>query len=168
MGVLFSAFGSQVDVSDVFVDFKGVDPSSEEKEMFDQVTLLLDEGSSVLKQLEAYQDCGAVIRKALSSPTPDNEKDAFSAVRVNVDLINGFYKFSKKMERNFPALLRSLATDDEKSTIQQRQAVCKKIADLFDFILKFDEVKMLRPGLQNDFSFYRRALGKHASDPTLT
>ncbi len=78
-----------------------MDPSNEEKEMYDQMTVLLEEGNSVLRQLETYQDCGAVIRKALSSPTPDNEKDAFSAVRVNVDVINGFFKFSKKIGRHY-------------------------------------------------------------------
>ncbi len=81
-----------------------MDPSSDEKEMFDQVTQLLEEGKTILTQLEAYQDCGAVIRKALSSPTPDNEKDAFSAVRVNVDIINGFFKFSKKIGKKFKFL----------------------------------------------------------------
>jgi len=165
MGIFFS---SQVDVSDVFVDFHaGADPKGDEKEMFDSVTDILVEGKSMLDYLDQYADCGLSIRRALTNPTPDNEREAFAAVKANVDVINGFYQFSKKIERHFPQCLRTLATDDEKASIQQKQAVSKKIADVLDFVLKFDELKMLRPGLQNDFSFYRRSLGKHAGDPDL-
>lgn len=164
MGALFS---SQVDVSDVYIDFKGADPKGDEKEMFDQVSDILVEGKSMLDHLDQYADCGLAIRRALTNPTPDNEREAFAAVKANVDVINGFYQFSKKIERQFPSLLRSLATDDEKATISSKQAVSKKVADVLDFVLKFDELKMLRPGLQNDFSFYRRSLGKHAADADL-
>jgi hypothetical protein len=169
MGGLFSSFGSQVDVSDVFVDFSATDVQlqGDEKEMFDSVSELLTEGKSILDQLDAYTDCGLSIRRALTNPTPDNEKEAFGAVKANVDVINGFYQFSKKIEKLFPSMLRVLATDDEKASIQQKQGVSKKVADVLDFVLKFDELKMLRPGLQNDFSFYRRSLGKHAGDPDL-
>jgi len=164
MGIFFSA---QVDVSDVFVDFHNSDPKGDEKEMFDVVTEILVEGKAMFDNLDQYADCGLSIRRALTNPTPDNEREAFGAVKANVDVINGFYQFSKKIEKQFPALLRSLATDDEKASIQQKQAVSKKVCDVLDFVLKFDELKMLRPGLQNDFSFYRRSLGKHAGDPDL-
>jgi len=167
MGIFFS---TTVDVSDVFVDFHGnvgAEPNGDEKDIFESVTDILVEGKSMLDNLDQYADCGLSIRRALTNPTPDNEREAFAAVKANVDIINGFYQFSKKSERQFPAMLRMLATDDEKASIQQKQAVSKKVADVLDFVLKFDELKMLRPGLQNDFSFYRRSLGKHAGDPDL-
>jgi len=65
-------------------------------------------------------------------------------------------------------MLKSLAHDDEKASIQKYQATSRRLADLLDFVLKFDETKMLRPGLQNDFSYYRRSLGKHMQDKDLT
>ena len=57
--------------------------------------------------------------------------------------------------------------EEEKQPLLLQQAIAKRLAEVFDFVLKFDELKMLRPGLQNDFSFYRRSLGKHAQDPNL-
>jgi len=36
------------------------------------------------------------------------------------------------------------------------QALVKLLADLFDFVLRFDELKMATPVIQNDFSYYRR------------
>lgn len=147
----------------------------------------MSRGQGILKSLDKYSDCGGSIRKALSNPTPENERDAFSAVKANVEIINQFFQFSKELgmfaffslispmvsdlvlcvEREFPASLKSLASEDEKSSISEQQAISKKIADVMDFVLKFDELKMQRPGLQNDFSFYRRSLGKHSSDPDL-
>lgn len=68
-----------------------------------------------------------------------------------------------------PRILRTLSTvvDEEKQPLLQQQALAKRFAELMDFVLRFDELKMLRPGLQNDFSYYRRGLGKHAQDPDL-
>jgi hypothetical protein len=166
MGTLFSTFNSGVDVSDIYVDFKA-EPHANEKELCDQVSDLLDQGKNILNLLESFNDCGLAIRRALSNPTPENEKEAFDAVKANVETIYQFFQFSKRIEKLFPSLLKTLATDDEKSSIKEQQAVSKKVADVLDFVLKFDELKMLRPGLQNDFSFYRRSLGKHAADPDL-
>jgi hypothetical protein len=105
MGIFFS---SQVDVSDVFVDFHGADPKGDEKEMFDVVTEILIEGKSMLDHLDQYADCGLSIRRALTNPTPDNEREAFAAVKANVDIINGFYQFSKKIGK--PQLLHGFGS----------------------------------------------------------
>lgn len=40
------------------------------------------------------------------------------------------------------------------------QATCRQFARLIDFVLSFDAVKMCTPALQNDFSFYRRAMSR--------
>jgi len=38
--------------------------------------------------------------------------------------------------------------------------LAKQLADIFDFALRFDDKKMLNPGIQNDFSYYRRTLSR--------
>ncbi len=35
------------------------------------------------------------------------------------------------------------------------QALVKQFAKMLEFVLKFDEYKMMNPALQNDFSYYR-------------
>jgi len=37
----------------------------------------------------------------------------------------------------------------------------KQLADVLDFVLRFDDAKMINPAIQNDFSYYRRSLSKH-------
>jgi len=34
------------------------------------------------------------------------------------------------------------------------------MADVFDFVLRFDDLKMVNPAIQNDFSYYRRTLNR--------
>jgi len=159
--------GGTVDVSDVFVDFKDTELKGSDKELCEMVDELMAKSRGIIEQLDGFTDCGLAIRRALSNPTPENEEEAFNVVKRNVDTINNFYQFSKEIENVFPRLLASLASDDEKKAFEDHQPIAKKIAQVLDFVLKFDEIKMLRPGLQNDFSFYRRSLGKHAADPDL-
>jgi hypothetical protein len=38
--------------------------------------------------------------------------------------------------------------------------LAKQLADILDFVLRFDDAKMINPAIQNDFSYYRRSLSK--------
>lgn len=42
----------------------------------------------------------------------------------------------------------------------QLQALAKQFAEILHFVLKFDDLKMNNPAIQNDFSYYRRTLSK--------
>ena len=44
--------------------------------------------------------------------------------------------------------------------LTQHQALVKQFAKILDFALEFDEFKMLKPGIQNDFFFYKRIMNK--------
>ncbi|PNJ76219.1 LOW QUALITY PROTEIN: FAM49B isoform 27, partial [Pongo abelii] len=41
-----------------------------------------------------------------------------------------------------------------------RQALAKQFAEILHFTLRFDELKMTNPAIQNDFSYYRRTLSR--------
>tara|TARA_R110002050_G_scaffold53574_6_gene121790 strand:+ start:313 stop:1095 length:783 start_codon:yes stop_codon:yes gene_type:complete len=71
-----------------------------------------------------------------------------------------FYDFSSELEQCFPKLLTALCQDDPKTNLEKRQALAKQFADVFDFVLRFDDLKMLNPAIQNDFSYYRRTLNR--------
>lgn len=45
------------------------------------------------------------------------------------------------------------------------QALAKQLALIFDLALQFDWLRMNRPHLANDFSFYRRLLPKFSKHP---
>jgi len=47
-----------------------------------------------------------------------------------------------------------------KKNLEGQQSLAKQLADIFDFALRFDDMKMINPGIQNDFSYYRRSLNR--------
>lgn len=61
----------------------------------------------------------------------------------------------------FPKLLTALFSAGQASTnLEGQQALAKQLADILDFVLRFDDAKMINPAIQNDFSYYRRSLSK--------
>uniref|UniRef100_A0A8C5VYH6 CYFIP related Rac1 interactor B n=1 Tax=Microcebus murinus TaxID=30608 RepID=A0A8C5VYH6_MICMU len=42
----------------------------------------------------------------------------------------------------------------------REQALAKQFAEILHFTLRFDELKMTNPAIQNDFSYYRRTLSR--------
>jgi hypothetical protein len=40
------------------------------------------------------------------------------------------------------------------------QALAKQFAEILQFVLRFDDLKMNNPAIQNDFSYYRRTLNR--------
>lgn len=44
--------------------------------------------------------------------------------------------------------------------LETQQALVKQFSCMLDFVLKFDEFKMLNPSIQNDFSFYKRTISR--------
>jgi hypothetical protein len=117
--------------------------------------------------IEAYSNCGAHIRQALSDPNPATEAEAFSAVKSNVAVIQRFFNYSKDIANVSRELLRLIATGNERSSFVTYQLTVKQYGRILDFALSFDEIKMTRPGIQNDFSYYRRVLAKHSNDPDI-
>eukprot|EP00474_Spongospora_subterranea_P010950 CRZ11408.1 hypothetical protein [Spongospora subterranea] len=167
MGALFS-FPGRIDVSDVFVDFESAQYSDDsERVICDAAEEILSRSYRMTEMLEAYCNCGTYIRKALSEPSSKSELEAFLAVKLNVDVISAFYTYSKEVANIVRDLLKFLATGQEKEAFCSHQYSVKQFGRLLDFVLRFDELKMQRPGIQNDFSYYRRVLAKHANDPDI-
>lgn len=57
-------------------------------------------------------------------------------------------------------LLVALCAEDPRHSLQNKQALAKQLADILDFVLRFDDLKMINPAIQNDFSYYRRTLNR--------
>uniref|UniRef100_A0A8C5SD79 CYFIP related Rac1 interactor A n=13 Tax=Serpentes TaxID=8570 RepID=A0A8C5SD79_LATLA len=45
--------------------------------------------------------------------------------------------------------------------LEREQALAKQFAEILHFTLRFDELKMRNPAIQNDFSYYRRTLSRN-------
>lgn len=63
-------------------------------------------------------------------------------------------------ERVVPKILGQLCSGNLSPTqhLETQQALVKQLAEILEFVLKFDEHKMKTPAIQNDFSYYRRTL----------
>jgi len=128
---------------------------------YTEMDALLTENKDILARVEEYKGCADLARKAMSAPTKEHELAAFVGLLAAVDHIAAFYNYTKQLEVALPRLWTALCDSKEsKSTLQDQQALAKQLADIFDFALRFDQTRMMRPNLSNDFSYYRRLLPK--------
>merc|ERR1712063_203397 len=159
MGALMSIIQGDPGAADfIFVDFENAQPSSdEERAVYDSVAAVLNEAPTVLEKLRNYDGCEDLIKTAIQEPSPESMDQAWEALLPNIDMLKEHYDYSLKIEEVFPNLLSTLCKNDPHQTIGQLQALTKQLAETFDFVLQFDDMKMVNPGIQNDFSFYRRS-----------
>jgi hypothetical protein len=163
MGQLLSSFTTTENIEKVFIDFEKATPSDEERALYDTVAEVLSKAPGILDQLCKYAGCQEFIRKAISTPSIETESAAWEALLPAVDQLQQFYEFSVELEQCFPKLLVALCKDErgtEKGTrsLSNKEALASQLAHVFDFVLRFDDAKIVMPDLQNDFSYYRRTL----------
>lgn len=96
----------------------------------------------------------------MSEPSPETEAAAWKAVEKAADSLYKFYKYSKKIEAHLKTLLPTFIGDNVEQTIKDNEANVIALAKIFQFAFRFDEKKMVKPSIQNDFSYYRRVVGK--------
>lgn len=161
MGGLLSYLHTAKEAEDIFLDFENAVPESdEEREIHANVGTVLSKGPGILERLSGYTGCEEFIRKAITNPSPETEEEAWNEVLPAVDQLKEFYDFSLELEDCFPKLLVALCKDDPKASLANLQSLAKQLADVFDFVLRFDDLKMVNPAIQNDFSYYRRTLNR--------
>mmetsp|Transcript_21245 Transcript_21245/g.49895 ORF Transcript_21245/g.49895 Transcript_21245/m.49895 type:complete len:315 (+) Transcript_21245:102-1046(+) len=146
----------------VEIDFEGATPSTEDSALHARVTSLLEQGNEFLAGLAAYGDGSSdLIREALSEKDEnlqaEKQERAMAAVSERVSQMKVWYDFSKEIEDATPALLSALAGG---SDVGAHQGLASLATRLFDFVLRFDDLKMGTPSIMNDLAYYRRVLGK--------
>lgn len=161
---LISSLLKRSKVEDVYVDLESAEPTEAERELYDKMTAFLEEGAAVRDLLENYSDARSEIQKAMTAATPENELAAFEKLLGSVEQQKRIYDLSIRLRELAPELLSALSapTDERKVSLEDQQALAKQLAHLFDFVLGFDQLRMSRPSVPNDFSFYRRLLPKFA------
>lgn len=105
----------------------------------------------------------------MMNKSPDAEEKCFDALLQSVAKINRFFEFSGQLETIFPKVLNKVcATDEEgKEQLVNTQALAMQIAQVFDFTLRFDQERMMKSPISNDFSYYRRLLPKFTDHPDI-
>jgi len=151
---------SNSNTPDFIVDFENARPSEDEMDLYNRLKAILDRSNIILEKLFRYSGCEEYIRKAITTPGPETEEAAWNAVLPAVDQLQEFFDYAVELETGFPKLLVALCKDSAKNSLQNQQALAKQLAEVFDFVLRFDDAKMTNPAIQNDFSYYRRTLNR--------
>lgn len=166
MGICGSQNYPQVDVNfgEPFGKVEIRDKESEYKGTHTQVENVLEQSKAVYARIEEYKGCQELARAAMSKPSEDTELAAFNGLLQAVESIATFYNYSHDLGEVFPGLLNCLSNtvtvEAGVAHLDYTPALTAQLAQIFDFALSFDRVRMLRPNLSNDFSYYRRLLPK--------
>lgn len=118
---------------------------------------ILSKSPKLIQSLTDYVGCDEYIKEALSEPSPETERAAWKAVESAVDKLYKFYKYSQSLNESLRSMITVLCQDEVNETFEENVILLAKI---FDFAFHFDEKKMIKPAIQNDFSYYRRVLGR--------
>uniref|UniRef100_A0A2K6LJ32 CYFIP related Rac1 interactor B n=2 Tax=Rhinopithecus TaxID=542827 RepID=A0A2K6LJ32_RHIBE len=146
-----------------FLDFENAQPTESEKEIYNQVNVVLKDAEGILEDLQSYRGAGHEIREAIQHPADEKlQEKAWGAVVPLVGKLKKFYEFSQRLEAALRGLLGALTSTPYSPTqhLEREQALAKQFAEILHFTLRFDELKMTNPAIQNDFSYYRRTLSR--------
>ena len=123
--------------------------------------------------MSEYKGVESEMRAAIQNPCEETELTAFFKLLANVDAISIIYNYSLALEQVLPPALDALATVARASAgkrgtaleadLATKAALSSRLVELFGFVLSFDTMRMMRPLVTNDFSYYRRLLPKYAS-----
>jgi len=149
--LLVFSWNTRREGGDIFIDFEKPTPNAAERELYEEIGRVLNRADEIVEHLSNYKGCGDLIRKAITSPSSENEDAAWAAVLPCVDRLRDFYDYSLELEQCVPKLLTALCKDIPVNALQDNQALAKLLANLFDFVLRFDDLKMTNPAIQNDF-----------------
>ncbi|XP_068609586.1 CYFIP-related Rac1 interactor A isoform X1 [Brachionichthys hirsutus] len=147
-----------------FLDFEHAQPTGGEREVWNQVNSVLQDSESILSGLQAYKGAGQEIREAIQNPNDFmHQERAWNSVCPLVIKLKKFYSFSLRLEEALQSLLETLTCPPFTPTqhLEREQALAKQFAEILHFTLRFDELKMRIPAIQNDFSYYRRTISRN-------
>uniref|UniRef100_A0A8C3DF70 CYFIP related Rac1 interactor A n=1 Tax=Corvus moneduloides TaxID=1196302 RepID=A0A8C3DF70_CORMO len=147
-----------------FLDFENAQPTDGEREVWNQISAVLQDSESMLADLQAYKGAGQEIRDAIQNPNDIQlQEKAWNSVCPLVVRLKRFYEFSLQTKKALQSLLESLTCPPYTPTqhLEREQALAKEFAEILHFTLRFDELKMRNPAIQNDFSYYRRTISRN-------
>lgn len=72
-------------------------PKDSEKKLWDEAEKLLSKCGKTLQAIDDYKGAQDLVKKAMETPTPEKELEAFEALLPIVDVIASFRKFAKNI-----------------------------------------------------------------------
>mmetsp|Transcript_7989 Transcript_7989/g.11323 ORF Transcript_7989/g.11323 Transcript_7989/m.11323 type:complete len:307 (-) Transcript_7989:338-1258(-) len=165
MGQVFTSLFSKKPACDIIVDIENAKPSPAEQKTYSEVKDVLEKNTMIMKLIVEYKGCQELCRQAMQNATQETETAAFEGLLETIDSIQQIHMHSKDIGKISQRLLKSLAKDDTKQTLEDQQALVKQFGDALVFVIDFDQKRLECPQLSNDFAFYRRLLPKFPKHP---
>ncbi|XP_078470743.1 CYFIP-related Rac1 interactor A-like isoform X1 [Lampetra planeri] len=170
MGNLLKVLSKDIEnIPRFFLDFENAQPTEAERDSWQQVNGVLQQSEGILTELQAYRGAGQEIREAISNSNDvELQEKAWKAVCPLVAKLKRYYEFSLCLAEALRSLLTALTCPPCTPTqhLEREQALAKQFAEILHFTLRFDELKMTNPAIQNDFSYYRRTLSRNRINNT--
>ena len=90
------------------------------------------------------QGAGKEIREAIADPSPECQEKAWNTVIPLVEKLKRCYEHSLQLEKIVPRILGQLVGGKLNPTqhLETQQALVKQLAEILEFVLKFDECKV--------------------------
>jgi len=153
-------FGSEKEFTpSFFLDFENVQPTDNEKAVYNQVQLVVEKHAKIISVMSQYKGCTELIQKAISQPTDENKSACWKNLSPAVETLKDFFLHAEELAKVFPTLLEALCSStDVDSNFSTKQALTKQLAGIFDFAMTYDDLKMNNPAISNDFSYFRRTM----------
>ncbi|NXS19207.1 FA49A protein, partial [Mystacornis crossleyi] len=141
--------------------FLDAQPTDRERVVWNQISAVLQDSESMLADLQAYKGAGQEIRDVCLLMTV-----LWKQNQAKLDVFPAPFLFCASdfySEKALQSLLESLTCPPYTPTqhLEREQALAKEFAEILHFTLRFDELKMRNPAIQNDFSYYRRTISRN-------
>ncbi|VDL85740.1 unnamed protein product [Schistocephalus solidus] len=134
---------------DIFVDFENCQPSEEEYDLWLEINEKLAHTDDVLHLVQNYPGAAAEIRAAIERFSDANAQlQAWKALSPLVQQLRFCYDFGVELAQTIPRLLHALCSDELTvwEHLESQQALFKQFAEILDFIMKFDDLKVSDDG----------------------
>eukprot|EP00750_Incisomonas_marina_P006555 INCI14645.1.p2 GENE.INCI14645.1~~INCI14645.1.p2 ORF type:complete len:302 (-),score=52.56 INCI14645.1:1246-2151(-) len=159
MGSIFARLRAE-SISKVVLDFeRPVDPeqlSEECRETYIAIGACVDQTAVAIKTLTDYSDLKPVMKVVMDQKRVDEHKEALESSMGSIVHIQEFYRLADKLNEEVPKLLNFIKSDN----LKDQEALCQVFTRLLDKVIQWDSLKVQRPSILNDFSFYRRNFAK--------
>jgi len=168
MGGLLNVFkNDQPHQVDFFLDFQNYNlPSGDDLEAYNYIKDVLIRSPEYLQLMDNYVGCSDLVQKAIGDPSEQNENAVFLVLLPSVQSLQNIYQYSLEIIDVAHNLLSTLCKTG--NSLENQVALAKLLCDLFNFVLQFDDKKMLNPHINNNFSYYRRSAVKMRSNGVKT
>nr|XP_013810490.1 PREDICTED: protein FAM49A [Apteryx mantelli mantelli] len=133
-----------------FLDFENAQPTDGEREVWNQISAVLQDSESMLADLQAYKGAGQEIRDAIQNPNDIQlQEKAWNSVCPLVVRLKRFYEFSLRLGIMEGGKCQKTVSQGENPRLDILQA---------GFAI---HTSMRNPAIQNDFSYYRRTISRN-------